>query len=71
MATPTAIDQLDPNVKLILTILCDPIVMGVNRVLRGKLIPGVVWIVTGGIFGIGWLYDIYTMITKKDITFLS
>ncbi|MDR1839245.1 MAG: hypothetical protein LBQ93_06655 [Treponema sp.] len=67
----TAIDKLGWLVNLILTIICDPIVQGINRILRGKLIIGLIWIITGGIFGIGWLIDIITMLLKKDITFLA
>jgi tryptophan-rich sensory protein len=67
----TAIDNLGWGVNLILTIFFDPLVQGINRILRGKLIIGVVWIITGGIFGIGWIVDIVTMITKKDITVLA
>jgi hypothetical protein len=65
----TAIDELDWTVNLILTIFFDWIVHGINRILRGKVVAGVVWIITGGLFGIGWIIDIITMITKKDITF--
>jgi len=67
----TAIDKLDYIVKLILTIFLDPVVQGINRVLRGNLIIGIIWIFTGGIFGIGWLIDIITMLLKKDVTFLA
>ena len=67
----TAIDSLDWIVKLILTIFFDPLVQGINRVLRGKVIIGILWIITGGIFFIGWLVDIITMLTRKDITFLA
>ena len=67
----TAIDKLGWLVNLILTIICDPIVQGINRILRGKLIIGLIWIITAGIFGIGWLIDIITMLLKKDITFLA
>jgi len=67
----SAIDSLDYIVKLILTIFLDPIVQGINRVLRGNVIIGIIWIITGGIFGIGWLIDIITMVLKKDITFLA
>jgi hypothetical protein len=66
----TQIDSLDWPVLLVLTIFFDPLVQGVNRVLRGNLVMGIIWIVTGGIFGIGWIIDIVTMVTKKDITFL-
>jgi len=67
----TDIDKLDWLIKLILTVFVDPLVMGINRILRGNVIIGLLWIVTGGIFGIGWLIDIITMLLKKDITFLA
>jgi hypothetical protein len=58
-----------PNV--ILTIFFDPLWQGINRILRGKLIIGILWIITGGIFGIGWIIDIVTVINNKDITILA
>jgi TM2 domain-containing membrane protein YozV len=67
----TAIDSLDWLVRFILTLFFDPIVQGINRILRGKVIIGLLWIITGGIFGIGWIVDIITMLTRKDITFLA
>ena len=67
----TAIDKLDWVVKIILTLFFDPLVQGINRILRGKVIIGILWIITIGIFGIGWLIDIITVIIKKDITFLA
>ncbi|MDR0301827.1 MAG: TM2 domain-containing protein [Treponema sp.] len=67
----TEIDKLDWVVKLILTFFFDPIVQGINRILRGNVIIGLLWIITFGIFGIGWLIDIITMILNKDITFLA
>jgi hypothetical protein len=71
MAGNTAIDQLDWILKLILTIFCDPIVMGINRILRGRFVIGILWIITGGLFGIGWVIDIVTMFMSKDITVLA
>ena len=68
MANKTQIDELSWEVRLILTIFFDPLVQGVNRFLRGKPINGIIWLITGGIFGIGWIVDIITMLTKKDIT---
>jgi TM2 domain-containing membrane protein YozV len=67
----TAIDKLDWIIKIILTIICDPIVQGINRILRGRVIVGILWLITGGIFGIGWLIDIITVLIKKDIVFLA
>lgn len=65
------IDSMDWMINLILTIFFDPIWQGINRILRGNLIIGLIWIFTGGIFFIGWIIDIYTMLTKKTITFLA
>ena len=67
----TAIDELGWFINLILTIFFDPVIQGINRVLRGKLIIGILWIITGGIFGIGWVIDVITMLFQKDITFLA
>ena len=67
----TAIDKLSWLVKLILTIFFDPIIQGINRILRGKVIIGILWIITCGILGIGWLIDIITVLVRKDITFLA
>jgi hypothetical protein len=67
----TAIDKLDWIIKIILTIICDPIVQGINRILRGRVIVGLLWIITVGIFGIGWIIDIVTVLLSKDITFLA
>ena len=67
----TAIDGLGWLVVLILTIFLDPIVQGINRILRGRVIIGLLWIITGGVFGIGWIIDIVTMLIHKDITFLA
>jgi len=67
----TAIDKLDWIVKFILTFFFDPLVQGINRILRGKVIIGLLWIITVGIFGIGWIIDIVTMLISKDITFLA
>jgi TM2 domain-containing membrane protein YozV len=67
----TAIDKLGWVVKFILTFICDPLVQGINRILRGRVIIGILWIITCGLFGIGWLIDIITVLIKKDITFLA
>ena len=67
----TDIDKLDWILKLLLTIFFDPLVQGINRLLRGRLIIGILWIITGGVFGIGWVIDVITMLLSKDITFLA
>ncbi|MDR0316014.1 MAG: hypothetical protein LBH97_03845 [Treponema sp.] len=71
MAKKTDIDKLPWIVKVILTLFFDPIVQGINRILRGKVIIGLLWIITIGIFGIGWLIDFITVLIYKDIKFLA
>ena len=71
MAKGTVIDSLGWGINLILTIFFDPIVQGINRVLRGRVIIGILWFITGGVFGIGWIIDIVTMVIHKDITVLA
>jgi len=67
----TAIDKLGWLPNLILTFFFDPIVQGINRILRGKVIIGLLWIFTAGIFGIGWIIDFITVLLYKRITFLA
>jgi len=67
----TEIDKLGWVVNIMLTIFFDPVVQGINRILRGRVIIGILWFITGGVFGIGWLIDIITVIINKKITFLA
>jgi tryptophan-rich sensory protein len=71
MAKKTEIDKLGWLVKFLLTFFFDPLVQGINRILRGRVLVGILWIITGGLFGIGWIIDIITMLIHKDITFLG
>ena len=71
MAKTTEIDRLGWVVNIMLTIFFDPVVQGINRILRGRAIIGILWFITGGIFGIGWIIDIVTVIFNKRITFLA
>ncbi|MFA6627304.1 MAG: TM2 domain-containing protein [Bacilli bacterium] len=56
--------------QVLLTLFFDPIVYGIYRVAKGKLIAGVIWIITGGLFGIGWFIDFIQVLMGKEPTIL-
>ena len=41
-------------------------IFGVHRFYLGKVWTGLLWLVTGGLFGIGWLYDFCTLNRQVD-----
>ena len=67
----TPIDNLGWIANLILTFFLDPLVQGINRILRGKVIIGIIWILTCGLFGIGWLIDFICVLLYKEIRILA
>jgi TM2 domain-containing membrane protein YozV len=71
MAKKTAIDKLGWLPVLILTLFFDPIVQGINRILRGRVIVGILWLITGGLFGIGWIIDFFCVLIYKNIKILA
>ena len=36
-------------------------IFGVHRFYMGKWVSGIIWFVTGGLFLLGWLYDLWTL----------
>lgn len=70
------IEKLPFVVNIILTVLLDPIWQGVNRIMRNRndavmILVGVLWILTLGLFGVGWIFDIVTMAMYKEIRLLA
>lgn len=39
---------------------------GVHRFYMGKWLTGILWLVSGGLFGLGWLYDLWTLNEQVD-----
>ena len=68
------LDTLPWIAVLLLVIFADGIYGGLYRVTKGDttgLVIGILWIVTGGLFGIGWIIDLVTVIVNKKITVLA
>lgn len=50
---------LDYNVAWILLVFLG--IFGVHRFYLGKWFTGLLWLITGGLFGLGYLYDLCTL----------
>ena len=67
------LDSLPWIAKILLVIFLDFLYGGIYRLCRGDLtgiVIGIIWFVTGGLFGIGWIIDLITVILKKNLTIL-
>lgn len=65
-----AFNKLNVVVKFLLTFFFGWIIGGIYRILKGRVIWGVLWLLTGGLFGIGWIIDIITVLLNNKYTFL-
>jgi TM2 domain-containing membrane protein YozV len=39
---------------------------GIHRLYLGKWVSGLIWMISGGLFGIGWIYDFCTLNSQVD-----
>ena len=63
-ATPQAPVGVSDKTKLVALLLCIFLgTIGVHRFYVGKIGTGFVWLLTGGVFGIGWIIDIIKIAT--------
>ena len=68
------LDNLPWIVTLLLTIFVSQVYGAIYRLTKGDvvgIVVAVIWFFTGSFFGIGWIIDLVTVITKKKITFLA
>ena len=40
--------------------------LGIHRLYMGKVLTGILYLFTFGLFGIGWLYDLWTLNSQVD-----
>ncbi len=72
----SSIEKLPFVLNMILTILLNPLWQGINRIMRNRndavmILVGVLWILTLGLFGVGWIIDIVTMAMYKEVRLLA
>lgn len=61
-SVPAAQRPTSPKSKAVVLPLCIFLgVLGVHRYYVGKIGTGVIWTLTAGFFGIGWIVDIFTV----------
>lgn len=56
--------RIDYSIAWILLVFLG--LFGIHRMYLGKWITGIIWLFTGALFGLGWLYDLWTMNEQVD-----
>ncbi|MDX1947544.1 MAG: TM2 domain-containing protein [Pirellulaceae bacterium] len=51
--------RLDYNVAWLLLVFLG--YLGIQHFYMGKMVTGIIWLLTGGLCGLGWLYDLWTL----------
>ena len=51
--------HLDYNIAWLLLVFLG--LFGIHRFYMGKIVTGLIWLLTGGFFFFGWLYDLWTL----------
>ncbi|MEM8666264.1 MAG: NINE protein [Planctomycetota bacterium] len=51
--------RIDHTVSWCLLLLLG--IFGIHRIYMGKIITGILYLFTGGLFGIGFIYDVFTL----------
>jgi hypothetical protein len=58
-------------INILLTLFLDPLWQGIRRCMKGHVLLGIIWIITCGLLGIGWLIDLICVLIYKDIKILA
>ena len=59
-----AAGRYDYSVAWILLVFLGP--FGIHRFYQGKILTGLLYLVSGGLLGVGWLYDLLTLNGQLD-----
>jgi len=59
-----AAGRYDYSTAWILLVFLGP--LGIHRFYQGKILTGLLYLLTGGLLGVGWLYDLLTLNGQVD-----